>query len=133
MILYKLEMTMFFKDGDAEDNIYYFLKEPTFDLINSYITKDAVDVNYRIIEVDFEETKKDMTISQYESLFQTNLKPNYVLNIEDLHEGTYVWNETQEEYQRVRYISTRDRKDYHWVDGWGNDIEDDKLYTYKLR
>lgn len=58
MILYKLGITMFYKDGAAEDNIYYFFKEPTFDLINSYITKDAVDVNYRIMEIDYEDAKK---------------------------------------------------------------------------
>lgn len=73
-----------------------------------------------------------MTISQYETLFQTNLKPNKKLSLEDLSTGMIVWNETQREYQRIRYISTHDLADYHFCDGWGNNIEKDDLYNYKL-
>lgn len=36
-----------------------------------------------------------MTISQYEDLFNTNLKANNKLELEDLETRMTVWNETQ--------------------------------------
>lgn len=53
--------------------------------------------------------------------------------LEGLETGMTVWSETQGEYQRVRYISTRDLKAYHWCDGWGNNVESDELYNYCKR
>lgn len=98
---------------------------------DSYIPNNC-SIKYYFEENDFNNLKNKMTIADYEALFNTKLKPNGKLSVDDLETGMTVWNETQGEYQRVRYISTHDLKDYHWCDGWGNDIESDELYNYKL-
>ena len=49
---------------------------------------------------------------------------------DDFEEDMWVWNETQKEYQRLRYCKVIE--DYHWCDGWGNVIEDDELWLYNF-
>lgn len=96
----------------------------------SYIpTISSIDYYYE--ENDYNNLKDEMTIADYELLFNTKLKPNNKLSLDDLETGMTVWNETQGEYQRVRYITTNKLREYHWCDGWGNIIEDDDLYYYK--
>ena len=142
MIIWKLEIEItgddwentekhFFKTND-EAKVFKELyeKEHTKD-DGSYIPNIS-SIAYYFEENDFNNLKDEMTISDYENLFNTKLKPNGKLSIDDLETGMIVWNETQGEYQRVRYISTHDLKDYHWCDGWGNNIESDELYNYKL-
>ena len=48
-------------------------------------------------------------------------------------EGKWVWNETQKEYQCLRYCYISKLKEYHWCDGWGNVIEDDELWLYEVK
>ena len=142
MIIWKLEIDIqgddwentekyFFKTNDeAEAFKEQYEKEHTKDN-GSYIPTIS-SIAYYFEENDFNNLKDEMTILDYENLFNTKLKPNDKLSIDDLETGMTVWNETQGEYQRVRYISTHDLKNYHWCDGWGNDIESDELYNYKL-
>ena len=140
MIIWKLEINIqgddwenienyFFKTGDETKAFKErYEKEHTKD-DGSYIPTIS-SIEYYFEENDFNNLKNEMTILDYENLFNTKLKPNDKLSIDDLETGMTVWNETQGEYQRVRYISTHDLKDYHWCDGWGNDIESDELYNY---
>ena len=142
MIIWKLEINI--QGDDWENTEKYFFKtndeakafkeqyeqEHTQDT-GSYIPTIS-SIDYYFEENDFNNLKDEMTISDYEKLFNTKLKPNNKLSVDELETGIIVWNETQGEYQRVRYISTHDLKNYHWCDGWGNDIESDELYNYKL-
>ena len=142
MIVWKLEIEI--TGDDWENTEKYFFK--TIDEAKAFQekyekghTKDdgsyiptISSIEYYVEENDFNNLKDEMTILDYENLFNTKLKPNGKLSIDDLETGMIVWNETQGEYQRVRYISTHDLKDYHWCDGWGNNIESDELYNYKL-
>ena len=142
MIIWKLEIDIIGDDWERTEN--YFFKtqdeakafkehyERTNIKADSSYIPTICSIDYYFEENDFNNLKDEMTISQYEDLFNTNLKANNKLELEDLETGMTVWNETQAEYQRVRYISTHDLKDYHWCDGWGNDIESDELYNYKL-
>ena len=142
MIIWKLEIDI--QGDDWENTEKYFFKtiEETKAFQEKYEkghTKDdgsyiptISSITYYFEENDFNNLKDEMTILDYENLFNTKLKPNGKLSIDDLKTGMTIWNETQGEYQRVRYISTHDLKDYHWCDGWGNDIESDELYNYKL-
>ena len=142
MIIWKLEIEI--TGDDWENTEKYFFKtndeakafkeqyeqEHTQDT-GSYIPTIS-SIDYYFEENDFNNLKDEMTILDYENLFNTKLKPNNKLSVDELETGMIVWNETQGEYQRVRYISTHDLKDYHWCDGWGNIIENDELYNYKL-
>ena len=140
MIIRKLEIDI--QGDDWENTEKYFFKtiEETKAFQEKYEkghTKDdgsyiptISSITYYFEENDFNNLKNEMTISDYENLFNTKLKPNGKLSIDDLKTGMTIWNETQGEYQRVRYISTHDLKNYHWCDGWGNDIESDELYNY---
>ena len=71
------------------------------------------------------------TFNLVKYLVNNNVILNKRLTPDDLETGMWVWNESQGEYQRVRYILTRYLKGYHWCDGWGNVIEDDELWKYK--
>lgn len=51
---------------------------------------------------------------------------------DDFREGMWVWNETQKEYQCLRYCYFSKLKEYRWCDGWGNVIEDDELWLYNF-
>ena len=141
MLIYKLEVEI--TGDDWERTEFYFFK--SYDEREAFKNKYKKDhtkngeyipnitsICYWEEDNVYENIKSEMTINQYEDLFNTNLKANNKLELEELKTGMTVWNETQGEYQRVRYISTRDLKDYHWCDGWGNDIENDELYNYKL-
>lgn len=141
MLIYKLEVEI--TGDDWERTEFYFFK--SYDEREKFKNKYKKDhtkngeyipnitsICYWEEDNVYENIKSEMTINQYEDLFNTNLKANNKLELEELETGMTVWNETQGEYQRVRYISTRDLKDYHWCDGWGNDIENDELYNYKL-
>lgn len=141
MLIYKLEVEI--TGDDWERTEFYFFKsyDEREEFKNKYKkdhTKNGeyipniTSICYWEEDNVYENIKSEMTINQYEDLFNTNLKANNKLELEELETGMTVWNETQGEYQRVRYISTRDLKDYHWCDGWGNDIENDELYNYKL-
>ena len=141
MLIYKLEVEIigddwermkfyFFKSYDEREK---FKKEYTKEHTkNGKLIPTISSIHYFDEDTVYERIKDEMTISHYAKLFNTNLKANNKLELEDLQTGMTVWNETQEEYQRVRYISTRDIKNYHWCDGWGNNIESDELYNYKL-
>lgn len=142
MLIYKLEVEItgddwertefyFFKSYDERENFKKKHKEEHHNKNGEYIP-NITSIYYWEEDNVYENIKSEMTINQYEDLFNTNLKANNKLELEELETGMTVWNETQGEYQRVRYISTRDLKDYHWCDGWGNDIENDELYNYKL-
>ena len=141
MLIYKLEVEI--TGDDWERTEFYFFKsyDEREEFKNKYKKDHTKNGEYIpnitsicYLEEDnvYENIKSEMTINQYEDLFNTNLKANNKLELEELETGMTVWNETQGEYQRVRYISTRDLKNYHWCDGWGNDIENDELYNYKL-
>lgn len=71
------------------------------------------------------------TFNLVKHLVKNNVILNERLTLDDLDENMWVWNETQGEYQIIRYISTHDLEDYHWCDGWGNNIENDELWRYK--
>ena len=140
MIIWKLEIDIIGDDWERTENYFFKTQDEAkafkehYERTNtkadgSYIPT-ICSIDYYFEENDFNNLKDKMTISQYEDLFNTNLKANNKLELEDLETGMTVWNETQGEYQRVRYISTHDLKDYHWCDGWGNDIESDELYNY---
>lgn len=58
-------------------------------------------------------------------------KVNRRVYAEDLKTDMWVWNETQQEYQKVRYVCVSKLGKYHWCDGWGNVIENDELYLYQ--
>ena len=140
MIIWKLEINIQGDDWENTEN-YFFKTEDEAEAFKwqyekehakgdgSYIPNSS-SITYYFEENDFNNLKNEMTISDYENLFNTKLKPNGKLSIDDLKTGMTIWNETQGEYQRVRYISTHDLKNYHWCDGWGNDIESDELYNY---
>lgn len=141
MIIWKLEIDI--QGDDWERTEKYFFKtqddaeafKEEYDRVNtkadgSYIPTIR-SIDYYFEENDFNNLKNEMTIADYESLFNTKLKPNNKLSVDDLKEGMIVWNETIGEYQRVRYIITNKIGEYHWCDGWGNIIEDDDLYYYK--
>lgn len=142
MIIWKLEINI--QGDDWEDTGNYFFKtkdeaeafKTQYDRVNtnpdgSYVPTIS-SIEYYFEENDFNNLKNEMTILDYENLFNTKLKPNGKLSVDDLETGMTVWNETQGEYQRVRYICPESVKGYHWCDGWGNIIEDDELYSYKL-
>ena len=142
MIICKLQIDIFGDDWENTENYFFKTQDDAeafkeeYDRVNtkadgSYIP-NIHSIDYYFEENDFNNLKDEMTILDYENLFNTKLKPNGKLSVDDLETGMIVWNETQGEYQRVRYISTHDLKDYHWCDGWGNDIESDELYNYKL-
>ena len=142
MIIWKLEIEITGDDWENTEKYFFKTIEETKTFQEKYEKEHTKDdgsyiptissIEYYFEENDFNNLKDEMTILDYESLFNTKLKPNGKLSIDDLETGMIVWNETQGEYQRVRYISTHDLKDYHWCDGWGNDIESDELYNYKL-
>ena len=140
MIIWKLEINIqgddwentekhFFKTND-EAKVFKELYEKEHTKNDGSYIPNISSIAYYFEENDFNNLKDEMTISDYENLFNTKLKPNGKLSIDDLKTGMTIWNETQGEYQRVRYISTHDLKNYHWCDGWGNDIESDELYNY---
>ena len=141
MLIYKLEVEI--TGDDWERTEFYFFKsydereefkkkyEKEHTKNGEYIPTIS-SIHYYNEDNDYENIKSEMTIDQYEDLFNTNLKANNKLELEELETGMTVWNETQGEYQRVRYISPHNLKGYHWCDGWGNDIENDELYNYKL-
>ena len=142
MIIWKLEIDIIGDDWERTENYFFKTQDEAkafkehYERTNtkadgSYIPNIS-SIAYYFEENDFNNLKDEMTISDYENLFNTKLKPNGKLSVDDLETGMTVWNETQGEYQRVRYISTHDLKNYHWCDGWGNDIESDELYNYKL-
>lgn len=140
MLIYKLEVDVIGDDWKNKEEYLFtsyderelFKKEYKNQNSRNSIYSNNTEYCFYDETVSFEEAKNTMTISQYEKLFNTNLKANNKLELEDLETGMIVWNETQEEYQKVRYVSTHDIKNYHWCDGWGNNIENDELYTYKL-
>lgn len=141
MIICKLEIDIqgddwertekyFFKTNDEAEAFQKEYEKEHTRTDGSYIpTISSIDYYYE--ENDFNNLKDEMTIADYELLFNTKLKPNNKLSLDDLKEGMIVWNETIGEYQRVRYIITNKLREYHWCDGWGNIIEDDDLYYYK--
>ena len=140
MIIWKLEIDIIGDDWERTENYFFKTQDEAkafkehYERTNtkadgSYIPNIS-SIAYYFEENDFNNLKDEMTISQYEDLFNTNLKANNKLELDDLKTGMTIWNETQGEYQRVRYISTHDLKNYHWCDGWGNDIESDELYNY---
>lgn len=141
MLIYKLEVEITGDDWERTE-FYFFKSYDEREVFKNKYKKDHTKNGEYIPNITsicyweednvYENIKSEMTINQYEDLFNTNLKANNKLELEELETGMTVWNETQGEYQRVRYISTRDLKDYHWCDGWGNDIENDELYNYKL-
>ena len=142
MIIWKLEIEItgddwentekhFFKTNDEAKAFKELYEKEHTNPDGSYVPTIS-SIEYYFEENDFNNLKDEMTILDYENLFNTKLKPNGKLSVDDLKTGMTIWNETQGEYQRVRYISTHDLKDYHWCDGWGNDIESDELYNYKL-
>lgn len=142
MIIWKLEIEITGDDWENTEKYFFKTIEETKTFQEKYEKEHTKDdgsyiptissIEYYFEENDFNNLKDEMTILDYENLFNTKLKPNNKLSIDELETGMIVWNETQGEYQRVRYISTHDLKDYHWCDGWGNDIESDELYNYKL-
>ena len=142
MIIWKLEIEITGDDWENTEKYFFKTIEETKAFQEKYEkghTKDdgsyiptISSITYYFEENDYNNLKDEMTISDYEKLFNTKIKPNGKLSVDDLEMGMTVWNETQWEYQRVRYISTHDLKDYHWCDGWGNIIENDELYNYKL-
>ena len=142
MIIWKLEIEI--TGDDWENTEKYFFKtideakafQEQYDRINtredgSYIPTIS-SICYYFEENDFNNFKYEMNIATYQKLFNTTLKPNNKLSLDDLKDNMFVWNETQDEYQRIRYISTGKKREYHWCDGWGNIIEQDELYNYKL-
>lgn len=140
MIIWKLEIDIIGDDWERIENYFFKTQDEAkafkehYERTNtkadgSYIPNIS-SIAYYFEENDFNNLKDEMTISDYENLFNTKLKPNGKLSVDDLKTGMTIWNETQGEYQRVRYISTHDLKNYHWCDGWGNDIESDELYNY---
>ena len=141
MIICKLEIDItgddweriekyFFKTEDEAKSFKVEYEKEHTRANGSYIpTISSIDYYYE--ENDFNNLKDEMTILDYENLFNTKLKPNNKLSADNLETGMTVWNETQGEYQRVRYITTNKLREYHWCDGWGNIIEDDDLYYYK--
>lgn len=142
MIIWKLEIEITGDDWENTEKYFFKTIEETKAFQEKYEKEHTKDdgsyiptissIEYYFEENDFNNLKDEMTILDYENLFNTKLKPNNKLSVDELETGMIVWNETQGEYQRVRYISTHDLKDYHWCDGWGNDIESDELYNYKL-
>lgn len=141
MLIYKLEIEITGDDWEREETYFFKSYDEREEFKKEYKKNHTKDGKYIPTissiccwdeDTVYERIKDEMTIDQYEDLFNTNLKANNKLELEELETGMTVWNETQGEYQRVRYISTRDLKDYHWCDGWGNDIENDELYNYKL-
>ena len=141
MIICKLEIDItgndweriekyFFKTEDEAKSFKVEYEKEHTRADGSYIpTISSIDYYYE--ENDYKNLKNEMTILDYENLFNTKLKPNGKLSVDDLETGMTVWNETQGEYQRVRYITTNKLGEYHWCDGWGNIIENDDLYYYK--
>ena len=140
MIIWKLEIEITGDDWENTEKYFFKTIEETKAFQEKYEkghTKDdgsyiptISSITYYFEENDFNNLKDEMTILDYENLFNTKLKPNGKLSVDDLETGMTVWSETQGEYQRVRYISTHDLKNYHCCDGWGNDIESDELYNY---
>ena len=53
------------------------------------------------------------TLDLVRYLVKNNVILNKRLTQDDLETGMWVWNESQGEYQRVRYILTRYLKGYH--------------------
>lgn len=140
MIIWKLEIHIQGDDWEDIGNYFFKTKEEAeafkeqYDRINtksdgSYIPTIS-SIDYYFEENDFNNLKNEMTIANYENLFDTKLKPNNKLSLYDLKEGMFVWNETEANYKRIRYIHTG--KDYYWCDDYGNIVENDELYNYKL-
>lgn len=141
MLIYKLEIEITGNDWERTECYFFKSYDEREEFKNKYkkdhtkngeYIQNITSICYWEEDNVYENIKSEMTIDQYEDLFNTNLKANNKLELEDLKTGMTVWNETQGEYQRVRYISTRDLKNYHWCDGWGNNVENDELYNYKL-
>lgn len=139
MLIYKLEVNITGDDWERDETYFFKSYDEREEFKKEYKKNYTKDDEYIPTissiccwdeDTVYERIKDEMTISQYEELFNTNLKANNKLELEDLKTGMTVWNETQGEYQRVRYISTHDLKDYHWCDGWGNNIQNDELYNY---
>lgn len=140
MIICKLQIDIFGDDWENTENYFFKTKaeaeafkeqyERTNTKVDGSYIPTICSIDYYFEENDFNNLKHEMTIADYESLFNTELKPNNKLSLDDLKEGMFVWNETVEEYQRIRYILTG--KDYHWCDGYGNIIEYNDLYSYEI-
>ena len=66
----------------------------------------------------------------YLLLFFPNFKKifNYLIDILKI----LCYNTKTNRKVRFKRCTNHDRKDYHWSDGWGNDVENDDLYNYKL-
>lgn len=123
--------TYFFKTKDeAEAFKEQYEKEHT-KADGSYIPTIS-SIHYGYTEDDFNNFKDEMTVADYEELFNMDLKPNNKLSLDDLETGMFVWNKTQSEYQRVRCIRSSKFKSYHWCGNRGNIIMNDELYNYKL-
>lgn len=93
-------------------------------------SKNTQHIAFDLLDVEFEDIKDSLTISQYEKLFNTHIDANYRLSIADFKERMWVWNNTEEVYQRLRYVLKKD--DYHWVDSYGRIIENDEIYRYQI-
>lgn len=142
MIICKLQIDIFGDDWENTENYFFKTKadaeafKEQYERTNikadgSYIP-NIHSIDYYFEENDFNNLKNEMTIADYERLFDTTIKPNNKLSVDDLKEGMFVWNETESAYQRVRYMRPVRSKDYRWCDGWGNIIEDDDLYSYEI-
>ena len=142
MIIWKLEIEITGDDWENTEKYFFKTIEETKAFQEKYEkghTKDdgsyiptISSITYYFEENEFDNLKHEMTVTDYEILFNTILKPNQKLSLQDLEEDMFVWNDTQAEYQIIRYISTGKKTGYHWCDGWGNIIENDELYNYKL-
>lgn len=112
-----------------EEAVVYKLKHEKDNKVSdgTWISGIAL-IKYILDECDYEEIKDTLTIEQYERLFNTSIKANNKLHIDDFEEGMWVWNQTESTYQQLRYICKG--KDYRWVDSWGNIIENDDIYFY---
>ena len=123
MIIWKLEIEITGDDWENTEKYFFKTIEETKTFQEKYEKEHTKDdgsyiptissIEYYFEENDFNNLKDEMTILDYENLFNTKLKPNNKLSIDELETGMIVWNETQGEYQRVRYISTHDLKNYH--------------------
>lgn len=129
MLIYKVERVKKLNKLYNEIKMFFFKTREDAD---KFINRDKQihsNVDYYFEENTFDGLKKEMTISDYEKLFNTTVMSNHKLLPYELKEGLHLWDQTEEKYINTRYIQIG--KDYYYGDDFGNIIEDDELYFYR--
>ena len=72
------------------------------------------------------------TFNLAKHLVKNNVVLNERLTLDDLEDDMWVWNETKNRYQQVKYVYIpQDQESEHWCNEYDVIVENDELWRYK--